>query len=76
MNIKTKALLKKYAARYETTAFLKEDPARFMHLVPRNDGFHCGKPKLWKPKAILSKDKFRARKVARRTLQLGEKRAV
>ena len=33
MNIKTKALLKEYAARYETTAFLKEDPARFMHLV-------------------------------------------
>ena len=33
MNGKTKALLKEYAARYETTAFLKEDPARFMHLV-------------------------------------------
>lgn len=33
MNLKTKAQLKEYAARYETTAFLKEDPARFMHLV-------------------------------------------
>ena len=33
MNLKTKAQLKEYAARYETTVFLKEDPARFMHLV-------------------------------------------
>ena len=33
MNLKTKAQLKEYASRYETTAFLKEDPARFMHLV-------------------------------------------
>ena len=33
MNTKTKALLKEYATRYETEAFLKDDPARFMHLV-------------------------------------------
>ena len=33
MNTKTKALLKEYATRYETEAFLKNDPARFMHLV-------------------------------------------
>ena len=33
MNLKTKAQLKEYAAHYETTAFLKEDPACFMHLV-------------------------------------------
>ena len=56
MNGKTKALLKEYAARYETTAFLKEDPARFMHLVQGTNN--------------------QAGKVARRTLQLGEKRTV
>ena len=33
MNAKTKALLKEYATRYETVAFLNDDPARFMHLV-------------------------------------------
>ena len=33
MNTKTKALLKEYATRYEMEAFLKDDPARFMHLV-------------------------------------------
>ena len=46
MNAKTKALLKVYADKYETKAFLIDDPARFMHLVegtkqPRNDGFYC-----------------------------------
>lgn len=33
MNAKTKALLRVYAEKYETKAFLNDDPARFMHLV-------------------------------------------
>lgn len=33
MNAKTKALLRVYAEKYETKAFLNNDPARFMHLV-------------------------------------------
>jgi len=33
MNAKTKALLRVYAEKYETKAFLIDDPARFMHLV-------------------------------------------